>query len=161
MRRLSGVWPRRGGGDWQTYDEAFRSLRFLRGWAWDSINWELWLKVSQSVRRVAGSPGQMGIPFPGNGRARSPYVGPCFSYNRRSRVTEPRATLHTSASLAMGVAIPRCAAIKPWVNVPYPVAHQFRPHHPDPKPQSAQLHHADQALHGRQPAASGSPPWAR
>ena len=70
------------GGDWRTYDEAFRSLRFLRGWAWDSINWELWLKASQSVRRVVGSPVQLGTPFPGKGRARSSYVGPCFSYNR-------------------------------------------------------------------------------
>ena len=57
--------------DWQTYDEALRSLRFLRGWAWDSINWQLWLKVSQSVRWVADSPVQMVNPFPGKGRVRS------------------------------------------------------------------------------------------
>ena len=48
------------GGDWRT-----------DGWAWDSSNWELWLKVSQSVRQVADSPVQMGTPFPGKGRARS------------------------------------------------------------------------------------------
>ena len=94
-----------------------------------------------------GSPIPTGTPFPDKGRARSPYVGPCFSYNRE----EPcdRATcsmLHTSSSHSVGVAIPRCAAIKPWVNVPCPVAHLLQPHQPDPKPQSAQLHHVDQAL---------------
>ena len=130
------------GGDWRSYDEAFRSLRFLRGWAWDSIKWELWLRASQSVRRV-GSPIPTGTPFPDKGRARSSYVGPCFSYNRGEQCD--RATCYF-ASLAVGVAIPRCAAIKPWVNVPCPVAHLLQPHHPVPKPQSAQLHHVDQAL---------------
>ena len=130
------------GGDWRSYDEAFRSLRFLRGWAWDSIKWELWLRASQSVRRV-GSPIPTGTPFPDKGRARSSYVGSCFSYNRGEQCD--RATCYF-ASLAVGVAIPRCAAIKPWVNVPCPVAHLLQPHHPAPKPQSAQLHHVDQAL---------------
>ena len=58
MLSLSGVWP--GGGDWQTYVEV---SWYLRVWTWDSINWELWLKVSQSVRCAAGSPVEAGTPF--------------------------------------------------------------------------------------------------
>ena len=34
-----------GGGNWQVYDEAFRSLRQQRGWAWDSA----WVGMGLSV----------------------------------------------------------------------------------------------------------------
>ena len=46
------------GGDWRSYDAAFRTLRGRCGWAWDSISWELWLKASQSQagRRLAAGP---------------------------------------------------------------------------------------------------------
>ena len=67
------------GGDWRAYDEAFRSLRYLRGWAWDFMNWELWLQASQSSRRWANS---KGAPFPNKGKARHPSTNPCFAFNR-------------------------------------------------------------------------------
>ena len=41
-----------GGGDWWVYDEALRSLRQQRGWAWDSMKWELWMNASQSPART-------------------------------------------------------------------------------------------------------------
>ena len=67
------------GGDWRSYDAAFRTLRGRCGWAWDSISWELWLKASQSQagRRLAAGP-----PFQGQGRARPPASSPCFAFNR-------------------------------------------------------------------------------
>ena len=58
---------------------AFRSLRYRAGWAWDSINWELWLKASQTKADQLQSPGS---PFPGKGRARTPTASPCFAFNR-------------------------------------------------------------------------------
>ena len=66
------------GGDWRSYDAAFRTLRGRCGWAWDSISWELWLKASQSQagRRLAGP------PFHGQGRARPPASSPCYAFNR-------------------------------------------------------------------------------
>ena len=68
------------GGNWHAYDEAFRSLRQQRGWAWDSVNWELWMNASQSpARRVFPSGGS---PFPGKGKARPRSASPCFIYNR-------------------------------------------------------------------------------
>ena len=46
------------GGNWHAYDEAFCSLHQQRGWAWDSVNWELWMNASQSpARRVFPSGG--------------------------------------------------------------------------------------------------------
>ena len=68
-----------GGGDWQAYDEAFRSLHYLRGWAWDFMNWELWLQASQSRQRWANS---KGAPFTNKGKARHPSSNPCFAFNR-------------------------------------------------------------------------------
>ena len=67
------------GGDWRSYDAAFRTLRGRCGWDWDSISWELWLKASQSQagRRLAAGP-----PFQGQGRARPPASSPCFAFNR-------------------------------------------------------------------------------
>ena len=50
------------GGNWLSYDEVFRSLRCSRGWAWDFINWELWLRAAQekaAVRQSSGSPFQV------------------------------------------------------------------------------------------------------
>ena len=41
-----------GGGQLAAYDEAFRSLRQQRGWAWDSVILELWMNVSQSSARI-------------------------------------------------------------------------------------------------------------
>ena len=49
------------------------------GWAWDSINWELWLKASQTK---AGQMQSLWSPFPGKGRARPPTASPCFAFNR-------------------------------------------------------------------------------
>ena len=40
------------GGNWLSYDEVFRSLRCSRGWAWDYINWELWLRAAQEKATV-------------------------------------------------------------------------------------------------------------
>ena len=65
------------GGDWRSYDEAFRSLRYLRGWSWGSINWEMWMTASQFIRRPASVP-----PFSGKGGIRSMERGPCFAFNR-------------------------------------------------------------------------------
>ena len=45
------------GADWRSYDQVFRSLRYRAGWAWDSINWELWLKASQTKAYQLQSPG--------------------------------------------------------------------------------------------------------
>ena len=69
------------GGNWQSYDEVFRSLRFSRGWAWDFINWELWFRAAQekatvTVRQTSGSPFQV------KGKAKSPSQGNCYPYNR-------------------------------------------------------------------------------
>ena len=66
------------GGNWRSYDEAFRSLRVSRGWNWDSVNWELWFKASQPpvTRRQPGA-----SPFPVKGRTGGP-PGPCFAFNR-------------------------------------------------------------------------------
>ena len=65
--------------DWRSYDQVFSSLRYRAGWAWDSINWELWLKASQTKADQLQSPGS---PFPGKGRARPPTASPCFTFNR-------------------------------------------------------------------------------
>ncbi|KAI0224092.1 hypothetical protein LSAT2_024887 [Lamellibrachia satsuma] len=65
--------------DWRSYDQVFRSLRYRAGWAWDSINWELWLKASQTKADQLQPPGS---PFPGKGRARTPTASPCFAFNR-------------------------------------------------------------------------------
>ena len=40
------------GGNWLSYGEVFRSLRCSRGWAWDYINWELWLRAAQEKATV-------------------------------------------------------------------------------------------------------------
>ena len=69
------------GGNWQSYDEVFRSLRCSRGWAWDFINWEHWFRAAQekatvSVRQTSGSPFQV------KGKAKSPSQGNCYPYNR-------------------------------------------------------------------------------
>ena len=149
------------GGDWRTYDEAFRSLRFLRGWAWDSINWELWLKASQSVRRVVGSPVQLGTPFPGKGRARSSYVGPCFSYNRGEQCDRATCYFAHKCQSCGGSGHPavRCYQAmgkRPLSSSPPVLAPPPRPKTPvRPAPQRRP------GPPGRQPAASGSPPWAR
>ena len=37
------------GGGWRSYDEAFRTTRNLRGWQWDSIHWELWVRAVQPM----------------------------------------------------------------------------------------------------------------
>ncbi|KAK2182438.1 hypothetical protein NP493_353g00003 [Ridgeia piscesae] len=59
-------WLADAGGNWRSYDAAFRTLRGRCGWAWHSISWELWLKASQSQagRRLAAGP-----PLSGQGRA--------------------------------------------------------------------------------------------
>ena len=67
------------GADWRSYDQVFRSLRYRAGWAWDSINWELWLKASQTKADQLQSPW---CPFPGKGRARPSTTSPCFAFNR-------------------------------------------------------------------------------
>ena len=35
-------------GDWQAYDEAFRSMRVVNSWGWDSVHWELWMNAAQT-----------------------------------------------------------------------------------------------------------------
>ena len=67
------------GADWWSHDQVFRSLWYRAGWAWDSINWELWLKASQTKADQLQSPGS---PFPGKGRARPPTASLCFAFNR-------------------------------------------------------------------------------
>ena len=67
------------GADWRSYDQVFRCMRYRAGWAWDPINWELWLKASQTKADLLQSPGS---PFPGKGRARPPTASPCFAFNR-------------------------------------------------------------------------------
>ena len=85
------------GGNWHAYDEAFRSLRQQRGWAWDSVNWELWMNASQSpARRVFPSGGS---PFPGKGKARPRSASPCFIYHRGVHVGETRVALPTNAAV--------------------------------------------------------------
>ena len=37
------------GGGWRSYDEAFRTMRNLHGWQWDSIHWELWMRAVQPM----------------------------------------------------------------------------------------------------------------
>ena len=85
------------GDNWQAYDEAFRSLRQQRGWAWDSVNSELWMNASQSpARRVFPSGGS---PFPGKGKARPRSTSPCFTYNRGGSCRETRVALPTNAAV--------------------------------------------------------------
>ena len=59
------LWSR----NWWAYDEAFRSMRYLQGWARDFMNWELWLQASQSSRRWSNA---KGAPLQSKGRARHP-----------------------------------------------------------------------------------------
>ena len=35
------------GGYWREYDESFRSLRSVEGWAWDQMHSQLWLMSAQ------------------------------------------------------------------------------------------------------------------
>ena len=55
------------GGNWRRYDESFRALRGVEGWAWDEINSELWFHAAQpSISKVAtavGSPFLGKIPY--------------------------------------------------------------------------------------------------
>ena len=67
------------GADWRSYDQVFRSLRYRAGWAWDPINWELWLKASPTKADLLQSPVS---PFSCKGRARPPTASPCFAFNR-------------------------------------------------------------------------------
>ena len=145
------------GGDWWSYDEAFRSLQLLRGWAWDSINWELWLKASQSVRRV-GSPIPTGTPFPDKGRARSSYVGPCFSYNWGEQCDRATCYFAHKCQSCGGSGHPavhcyQAMGKRPLSSSPPVTAPPPRPKAPAPPRRPGPP--------GRQPAASGSPPWAR
>ena len=67
------------GGKWQAYDDTFRALRMLHGWAWDTVVSEPWLRAAQVANAQAP---QRGHPFQSKGVARQPSNNPCFAYNR-------------------------------------------------------------------------------
>ena len=66
------------GGNWRGYDESFRALRGVEGWAWDEIHSELWLHAAQpSIPKVATASKQ---PFLNKGQG-SRTNGLCFTFN--------------------------------------------------------------------------------
>ena len=74
------------GGDWQAYDEAFRSMRVINGWGWDWVHWELWMNAAQSSHSshsLHSKAGYANSPFHGKERTRpSPQEKLCFGFNR-------------------------------------------------------------------------------
>ena len=74
------------GGNWRGYDESFRTLMRSEGWAWDCINYELWLNAAQQpLPRVAP---QVGSSFLNRGTGtRSNAV--CFAFNQARCMRNP------------------------------------------------------------------------
>ena len=93
------------GGNWQSYDEVFRSSRCSRGWAWDFIKWELRLRAAQEKARVSvrQSPGS---PFQGKGKAKAPYQSNCYAFNRGRCVT--KTPVGTGTNVASAKVPPIC-----------------------------------------------------
>ena len=65
------------GSNWKGYDESFRAMRGMEGWAWDNVNYAMWVKAAQQPRAAT-----MGVsPFLDRG-AGNRGAGVCFTYNR-------------------------------------------------------------------------------
>ena len=70
-------------GDWLAYDEAFRSMRVVNSWGWDSVHWELWMNAAQSQNSLYARSTSANSPFHGKERMRPPTREKlCFAFNR-------------------------------------------------------------------------------
>ena len=70
-------------GDWQAYDEAFRSMRLVNSWGWDSVHWELWMNAAPSQNYLYARLSFANYPFHSNSIMRPPTREKlCFAFNR-------------------------------------------------------------------------------
>ena len=77
------------GSDWWSYDQAFRTLRRVNNWAWDSVCMQLWMDASGAGHAVAPGGRQMAVAGalfrnkskPGWGKAKWPTNKHCFAFN--------------------------------------------------------------------------------
>ncbi|RLJ22837.1 hypothetical protein DJ031_00180 [bacterium endosymbiont of Escarpia laminata] len=127
------------GGNWRSYDEAFRTMRHRWGWAWDSISWELWMKASQSQtgRRLSTGP-----PFHGQGRARPQASSPCFAFNKGEMCNSATCRYVHKCQICGGA---------------HPVVRCFKAHGKSPRPSNPPFFSPP----GGPSAASRSPSWHR